>query len=221
MRRMEYQINQNNGKNIDKFYEHVNLFYELSQTLCSNDEQKFLSYAGFSAISNICEFSLMNWGYMTYLRPLELQLKDRVFTGFINGLKDNPCFIESTVSMSDIWRFEEYDNTLPGRKKILGKIRAYIYGDLEICNEYLELIRHSCTSECVPIVYKVINGSGIDLSGFDPRMYALVQAVVMEEIMDCICYRTNYRLIGFMNCFDKILFLSENKEDEYNGNETY
>ena len=221
LRRMEYQINQNNGKNIDKFYEHVNLFYELSQTLCSNDEQKFLCYAGFSAISNICECSLMNWGYMSYLRPLELQLKDRVFTGFINGLKDNPCFIESTVSMSDIWRFEEYDNTLPRSRKILGKIRTFIYGNLEICNEYLELIRHSRTSECVPIVYKVINGSGIDLSGFDPRMYALVQAVVMEEIMDCMCYRTNYRLISFMNCFDKILFLSENKEDEYNGNETY
>lgn len=219
LQRKEYRIDQDNGKNIDNFREHINIFLDLCKVLCTDDESEFLCYAGFSQISNICECTLIIWSYMDWLRPLKIQLENRRFVGFIHGLNDNPCYSDNAVAFMDMMRFEEYDNTLSRNKRMLPKIRGYILEHSEIGDEYLKLIREGCTSKCVSLVNKVISGSGIDINSFDNRMYSLVQAVVMEEIMEYISVKTQYRLIGCMNSFDKLLFTDEKQEDDKYGNE--
>ena len=134
------------------------------------------------------------------------------FSGFARGDGENPCNLDSTVAYVDLLRYEEYDDRLPKNKKFLGKIRDYIRKNPHLCKDYIRLIDEERTEECIPIVNEVINESGIDLGDCNVRMQALLQAIVVKELMECICEMTKYRLIGLLESFDDIIF--ENIKEE-------
>lgn len=206
LRRFEYGIDKDNGKNIDNFYLHISLFLDLCDTLCPDEENRYLCYSGFNAITNICECPLIYWDDFGPLTPQEYRLRDMYFSGFAGGDSENPCNVESTVAYIDLMRYEEYDDRLPKKKKFLGKIRDYINGNPHLCRDYIRLIDEKRTEECIPIVNEVINESGIDLEGCGVRMQALLQAIIIKELMECICVRVRDRLVGLMGRFDKIIF---------------
>lgn len=206
MRRIEYSIDKDNGKNVNKFREHLELFYDLCDALCSCEEDRHLCYAGFRAITNISECQLIYWGELDELRPLEAQIDHWGFEGFADKSLDNPCYSENTVALIDLMQYEDYDKTLPNNKKFLGKIRSFIINDPKAYKDYIKLIQENRTEECIPIVNRILTGSEIDMSDCSVRMNALLQAIVVEELMNCISTVTKYRLLSFMGFFDDIIF---------------
>lgn len=205
LRRIEYSIDKDNGKNVQKFLEHLKLFYSLCDALCNCEEDRYLCYAGFRAITNIGECQLIYWGELDELRPLEAQIDFRGFDGFAHNSLDNPCYSENTVALIDLMQYEDYDKTLPNNKKFLGKIRNYIINDPQAYKDYIKLIQEDRTEECIPIVNRILTGSEIDMSDCSVRMNALLQAIVVEELMNCISTVTKYRLLSFMGFFDDII----------------
>lgn len=210
LRRIEYSIDKDNGKNINKFKEHLGLFYSLCDALCGCEEDRYLCYAGFNNITNIGECPLICWGGLDELRPLKIQLEYMNFCGFAHGDNENPCYSENTVAFIDLLQYEDYDKSLPNNKKFLGKIRNYIINNPQLYKDYIKLIQENRTEECIPIVNRILTGSEVDMSDCSVRMQALLQAIVVKELMDCICERTKSRLLGFMGFFDSIIFRQKN-----------
>lgn len=205
LRRIEYKVEKNNGKNADNFRKHLNLFYDLCGALCPDEENTYLCYAGFNAITNICECTFIYWEDLIMLRPMEMQLCDVDFCGFPNGDADNPCNIDSMVAYIDLLQYEEYDEKLPPNKKFLSKMQRYIIENSHVWLDYIKLIDENRTEECIPIVNEIINGSKIDLGDCNVRMQALLQAIAVKEMMTCITEVTRSRLAELFGKFDKFI----------------
>ena len=103
-------------------------------------------------------------------------------------------------------QYEDYDKTLPTNKKFLGKIRNYIINNPQAYKNYIKLIQEDRTEECISIVNRILTGSEIDMNDCSVRMNALLQAIVVEELMNCISTVTKYRLLSFIGYFDDIIF---------------
>ncbi len=203
MRYMEYNIGDDNGKNLGNFAKHIELYILLRDIMLEDETDIYLNDYGFSMMSNICKCRLIDWKCeYNIIRPLQLELEDDYFTGFPNGLDDNPC---GSVSIDDIMIFEDYDNKQPLPRRILDKIRDYIKNDSRIGSEYLELIRTDSTDECMPLVNRVLTESGIYLKGIKPKMIPLVNAIIMQEIMENISQGIQTRLIKNMSRFEKFI----------------
>ncbi|MCM1524899.1 MAG: hypothetical protein NC120_10630 [Ruminococcus sp.] len=205
LRRIEYSVKKNNGKNVTNFGKHIDLFVDLCNALCPDEENRNLCYGGFNIITNIGECDIIFGGRMGMLRPLKNYLNEGDFGGFPHGDADNPCNIESMVADIDLIQYEKYDKQLPKSKKFLGKLQQYIIEHGNVVWDYIDLIDEGRTEECIPIVSEIINGSQIAFDDCSVRMQALLQAIVVKELMTCISEVTRGRLVDMMGKFDRFI----------------
>ena len=161
LRRMEYVIDTDNGKNIDTFGEHTAI-YRCACCFCGNNFDKALCDAGFGEMSNIVQCRIVaEENFDGIVLPLKDELAGKYFTAFPRGLDENPVFLNTETQLEELIRFEQTDEDRIGSLKITPKIRKYLEQHHEISHKYTDLIRAGRQSECMPLVFEVVDNSGV------------------------------------------------------------
>lgn len=195
LRYISYGIEKDNGKNQETYTEHIDMY----EALCSYFKScnKELCDAGFVCMSNLCLDDNLPWeDFPDFSRPLENELETQYFSCFPDGLNDNPVFAANDIDVDDIAAYEDYyDTKLPPKLRITDKARKYIGENEYISERYLELLQNDETDKCMRLIYEIIEKSDIDPSFIKPDMADLVNAVIMEKILENISLRTKKRLI--------------------------
>ena len=202
LRHMDYAISEDNGKNIDTFYEHLQIYTLICKCLDESSYNKYFCDTGFSVMSNIPECDLIKWtDFPEFIRPLKNELEYNYFSCFPEGYFDNPVFVGADVHPDDMDNFEYFDKEKPKPIRILDKIRPYISGHPDIADRYIELLKTGETKKCMPFVLEVLNNSGVDTRFIDPDIMDIVNAFIMQEIMTFIDDRIKKSMIGVMQKF--------------------
>ena len=202
LRQMDYAITEDNGKNIDTFYEHLQIYTLICHCLDESTYNKYFCDVGFSVMSNIPECDLIPWeDFPEFTRPLKNELEYNYFSCFTLGLSENPVLVGADVHQDDIVNFEYFDEEKPKLIRIFEKIRPYISGHPDIADRYIELLKTGETKKCMPLVLDVLNNFGVDAKFIDPNIMDIVNAVIMQEIMEFIDDRIKKNMIGTMKKF--------------------
>ncbi len=183
---IKYEIGKNNGKNQDIYMEHIAVY----QGMCMyfHDCDRELCDAGFACMSNLCENESFDWYEFPLLtRPLAAELRDRCFTCFLNGLDDNPVYIANDIHSRDMFTYEEfYDVLLAPKAQILCHERAYLAKCSEPAEQYIAMLEKGETDKCMKIVHDIIEKSEICPEFIKPEMSDLVNAIIMDEVLENI-----------------------------------
>lgn len=176
-------IDRDNGKNISAINSHIDM-YKFFKQIFRGQFDEYLCDMGFSAISNISQCSLVSFDGIT--RPLYYQLRDECFTVFPNGLLDNPVVVGADVHHDDVANYQYYDDRLPPKYRILGKVRRYIAENEQLSEDYISLIINGKTDNCMPIVLSIFSGADIGGSVRKPELMDVIYAVIMDELQQHI-----------------------------------
>lgn len=205
LRKMNYMIDTDNGKNQAVYEEHLDVYENFCA--CFKDCDKHLCDAGFSCMSNLCENEFLPWeDYSDFERPLETELRGKYFTCFPNGLDDNPVFAanDMNIDVSDMAMYEDfYDAKLPPKFRIIDKTAKFLEENSDIIEQYLTFIENNETDKCIQIVHDIIQRSEIDPAFIKPEMVNLTNAIIMEEVHKNISGRIKAELLGFLPVLKK------------------
>lgn len=189
LRRMEYGIDRDNGKNIESFCRQLNMYKSFRHYFDCCD--KNLCDAGFAAISNITACEMIMWeDYPELTLPVCDEYRYRYFDCFPNGYLDNPYFTGQNVSYRKLDKFEYKDNLMPARCRIIENAEKYIRSDASVSERYMELIRRNETSKCTKLINDVIENSEIqtDRITTENAIYAYTSIVgcIMNDLSERI-----------------------------------
>lgn len=205
LRKMNYIIDVDNGKNQEVYEEHLDVYENLCA--CFEDCDKSLCDAGFSCMSNLCENEILPWeDYSDFERPLETELLGKYFTCFPGGLDDNPVFAANhmDIDISDMAAYEDfYDAKLPPKLRIIDKTEKFLEENSDIAEQYITLIENDETDKCIQIVHDIIERSEIDPAFIKPEMVNLTNAIIMEEVHKNISGRIKAELLSFLPVLKK------------------
>ncbi len=167
----------------------------------------------FACMSNLCENDDLPWeDFPNFKRPFEYELNARYFSCFPNGLADNPIFSANDINIDDMTDYEEfYEAKLPPKCRAADRAKKYISENEDISERYLALIANNETDKCMRLIYDVIERSDIDPSFIKPDMSTLVNAVIMEKVMEDVSLRMKKQLL------ELIPFLREKIKGEINN----
>ncbi len=180
-RYVEYKIDEDNGKNIAAFDDHLGFYDAFCSYFKSCD--KYLCDCAFSCISNISRCSGAGWeDFKSFTRPLLCTLKDGYFSCNI----ENPFLKEDAVSLDDIIGFECDDEERPHKARILPKVRSFIEAHPDISEKFIALAAENRTSECMPLVMEIISGSQISTKLVKPQAAAALNACIIGEVIGYI-----------------------------------
>lgn len=116
LRKMNYIIDIDNGKNQAVYEEHLDVYENLCA--CFENCDKSLCDAGFSCMSNLCENEILPWeDYPDFERPIETELLQKYFTCFPGGLDDKrdiPLVSEATAVIKRQLEIIESDKEIAG-----------------------------------------------------------------------------------------------------------
>lgn len=205
LRKMNYIIDMDNGKNQAVYEEHLDVYENLCD--CFKDCDKSLCDAGFSCMSNLYENGSLPWeDYPNFERPLETELREKYFTCFPNGLDDNPVFTanDMDIDVGDMAAYEDfYDAKLPPKFRIIDKATKFLEENSDIIEQYITLIENDETDKCIQIVHDIIERSEIDPAFIKPEMVNLTNAIIMEEVHKNISSRIKAELLIFLPILKK------------------
>lgn len=205
LRKINYMIDMDNGKNQAVYEEHLDVYENLCD--CFKDCDKSLCDAGFSCMSNLCENEILPWeDYPDFERPLETELREKYFTCFPNGLDDNPVFKanDMDIDVGDMAAYEDfYDAKLPPKFRIIDKAAKFLEENSDIIEQYITLIENDETDKCIQIVHDIIERSEIAPAFIKPEMVNLTNAIIMEEVHKNISSRIKAELLGFLPVLKK------------------
>ncbi|MCM1060328.1 MAG: hypothetical protein NC452_08535 [Eubacterium sp.] len=207
---VKYEIEKDNGKNQNIYMEHIAVYQALCEYFwkCGRD----LCDVGFACMSNLCENGSFDWHeFPKLVRPLAAELRDRYFSCFPNGLADNPVFAANDIHTSDMIAFEDfYEAAAAPKARIICYVREYLAKHSEPAEEYISLLEKGETDKCMKIIHDIIERSEINPEFIKPEMSDVVNAVIMEEILENISERVRGELLGVLTILkDKICFRRE------------
>ncbi len=193
-------IDKDNGKNISVMQSHIEMYVFFKQFLEGQFDEYFCDM-GFSVMSNISQCGL--FPIYGIIRPLFCQLRDESFTAFPNGYYDNPVAVGADVHRGDISDYEYYDEKLPPKFRLLGKIRPYIAENERFSQEYLDLVVKNETDKCMPVVLSIFNGAGVESRFIKPDLMDVVYAVIIDELQKHISSSVQTELLEMLGAFMK------------------
>ncbi|MCM1023617.1 MAG: hypothetical protein NC395_06115 [Prevotella sp.] len=205
LRKINYIIDVDNGKNQAVYEEHLDVYENLCE--CFKNCDKHLCDAGFACMSNLCENEALPWeNCPDFERPIEIELRRKYFSCFPNGLEDNPVFAadDIDIDVGDIAAFEIfYDEKLPPKLRIIDAAEKFLNENSEAAEQYLTLIENGETDKCIKIIHDIIERSEINPAFIKPEMVNLTNAVIMEEVCKNISGRIKAELLEFLPKFKK------------------
>lgn len=202
LRRMEYVIDMDNGKNIDTFEEHIAI-YRCACCYCDNSYDRYLCDIGFAEMSNIVDCTMLDWTkYTDITLPLRNELTKKYFSAFPGGLNENPIFIRAGVELDALSNFEEIDENRIESLKIIPKIKKYFEEHPETLMNYAELLRKNKANECMPIVFDVVDNSGVKEILRKACTMDVLNAVVIEELHSSSSSFIQSKMWNILNLFN-------------------
>ncbi len=198
IRFIEYEINKNNGKNQDIYPVHIVIYNGMCQYFGQCDKE--FCDAGFSCMSNLCENDDINWYEFPQLtRPLAAELRDRYFTCFPNGLDDNPVFTANSLSVGDMVAYEDsYEPHTAPKARVICYVRKYLSENIEPPEQYIGLLKNGETEKCMKIIHDIIEKSDVSPEFIKPEMSDVVNAVIMEEVLENVSDRVKAEMLGLL-----------------------
>lgn len=185
-------IDKDNGKNVSAIKSHIETYLFFKQFLEGQFDEYFCDM-GFSVMSNISQCALIP--IMGITRPLYYQLRDKSFTAFPNGYHDNPIVVMNHIEGDDIMNYEFYDEKLPPKFRLLGRLRSFIAENEHFSDEYLDLVVKGRTDQCMKIVREIFSGTGVESRFFKPYLMDIVYAVIIDELQAHISGRIQSELL--------------------------
>lgn len=199
MRFIEYEIGKDNGKNQDIYMDHIVIYQGMCEYFseCGRD----LCDAGFACMSNLCENDSLEWHEFPLLtRPLGIELREKYFSCFPNGMEDNPIFAASDIDVNDMLSYEDYyDEMLPPKARIICHVREYLANCNEPAEQYITLLEKGETDKCMKIIHDIIEKSEISPEFIKPEMADVVNAVIMEEVLENISDTVKSELLALLS----------------------
>lgn len=194
----EYKIGENNGKNQYNYWEHIVIYQGMCDYFQNCD--RALCDAGFACMSNLFENENFNWHEFPLLkRPVALELRDKYFSCFPNGLEDNPVFTANDIHVSDMTAFEDfYDAKLAPKARIICHVREYLANCNEPAEQYISLLEKGESDKCMKIIHDIIEKSEVDPEFIKPEMSDVVNAVIMEETLENISDRVKAEMMDLL-----------------------
>ena len=194
----EYKIAENNGKNQNIYRDHIAVYQGMCQYFYDCDRN--LCDAGFACMSNLLENEIFDWHEFPLLtRPLAVELRDKYFSCFPNGMADNPIFTANDIHISDMTAFEDfYDSKLAPKARIICHVREYLAHCNEPAEQYIVMLENSEIDKCMKIVHDIIEKSEINPEFIKPEMSDIVNAVIMEETLENISEKIKSELLGLL-----------------------
>lgn len=185
LRHMDYNIENDNGKNIDNFYRQLNMYNTFRTYFSCCDPM--LCDAGFAAISNITSCEMIMWeDYPEMILPIRDEFSYRYFDCFPGGYMENPFFTSAKISLRKLESFESRDEQMPPKCQIIANADRYIREHKDISERYYQLICKNETDKCLPLVTEVINNSEIQQDYISPKIVAYAYTSIMTCIMNNI-----------------------------------
>lgn len=197
-------IDKDNGKNVFAIKSHIEMYLFFKQFLEGKFDEYFCD-TGFSVMSNISQCALIPIEGIT--RPLYYQIRDESFTAFPNGFLDNPIAVRMEVESDDIMNYTYYDEKLPPKFRLLGRLRSFLAENEHFSDEYLDLVANGRTDQCMQIVREIFSGTGVESRFFKPYLMDIVYAVIIDELQANISGRIR----------SELLYLYEKKMPRTNG----
>lgn len=197
---VEYEVGKNNGKNQGIYVEHIAVYQALCDYFSCCDRN--LCDAGFACMSNLCENDSFEWHEFPQLvRPLEIELREKFFSCFPNGLADNPVFAANDIHTGDMIAFEEfYEAAAAPKARIICYVREYLAKCAEPAAEYFTLLENNETDKCMKIIHEIIEKSEISPEFIKPEMSDVVNALIMEEILENISEKVKSEMLDLLTC---------------------
>ncbi len=186
LRRMEYVVDTDNGKNIDTFGEHIAI-YRCACCFCEKSYDKYLCDIGFTEMSNIVDCTMIDWDNFDDITfSLKNEIARKFFSVFPNGLNENPVFVNTEVELDELSSFEEIDEDRIESLKVIPKIKKYLDEYPEILRKYIELLRENKASECMPVIFNVVDNSGVKDVLREACTMDVLNIVIIEEVHSAI-----------------------------------
>ncbi|MBQ8781636.1 MAG: hypothetical protein IJZ72_08195 [Oscillospiraceae bacterium] len=203
LRRLEYVIDADNGKNINNFEEHISIY----RCACFFHEKcydKYLCDMGFAEMSNITECTLLTAdSFADIVLPLKNETARKNFDVFPMGLNDNPIFADNSIDIDDLSDYIESDKDKMESLKIIPSIRRYISSSPDISQKYIRLIREDRCNECMEIIFEILDNSEIKKKLKQTHTMDILNAVIIEELHSCISSDIQEQLTGLIDTFNK------------------
>ena len=187
LRRIEYGIDTDNGKNTQTFAAHVNVFTALADKIGGDDV--FLYCMGFDELCNIMETELLDWDDLASLRPVKAQMKADVFSVFINGAAANPFYTNAEEYIAETGCF---DIVYPEEAQ---KLVPYIHDNDDVISRYEDLLHSGNEERCLPLINSIVAGSGISLDDMPASQIPTVYSFIMDNVMAQTDERIHEKLI--------------------------
>lgn len=186
LRRMEYGIDTDNGKNIPVLEKHLNVITTLVDVIGGDDV--WLCLMGFDRICNIMQCDLLDWENMSILRPIRDQIMDDVFSVFVGGAADNPFYTDFDEYLSEhIYIEEKYPS-------FAESIDSFTETDDTAVEKYEELLRNGSGEKALSAINIAIDGAGVLITDIDAKDSMAAYSYVMAKIMERTDYRIHRRL---------------------------
>ena len=187
LKREEYGIDADNGKNIITMSRHINVLSGLTNDIGGDDV--WLQLMGFDEICNIMQCELIDWDDLNDLRPVKVQMEEDPFSVFVNGAADNPFYTNFDEYLDEMTELESIHS------RITESINGYIRSHQDVMEKYEKMLIDGTSEKCMPLINEVINGSGIDITGIAANKIPSVYCYIMRAIMESVNERMHKRLI--------------------------
>ena len=187
LKREEYGIDSDNGKNINTMSRHINVISGLTNDI--GGDNVWLQLIGFDEICNIMQCELIDWDDMKDLRPVRVQMEEDAFSVFVNGAADNPFYTNFDEYLDEMTELESIHS------KITESINRYICSHQDVIEKYEDMLKNDTSEKCMPLINEVINGSDIDITGISANKIPSVYCYIMRSVMEGVSEHMHQRLI--------------------------
>lgn len=176
----KYKIDKNNRKNIDSFENQISSYIQLRDYFDCCDPA--LCDAGFNAVSNIVDCSLIDWEqYPELRRPLLKELSENYFSCFVDGYYENPYYTSKNINIYKLMRFNAFDMSASPECRISENMYNYLKNNSELSDSYYKLLENGEQDKCMSIIMRAAVNSGVaELITSKKADYAYT------EIIECI-----------------------------------